>query len=229
MQDSQLTSRAIRSFVVRNGRMTPSQAKALDRLLPLYGIEYEDSQLNLAASFGRDAPLWVETGFGNGDALLAMASAHPENNYLGIEVHAPGVGHLLAQIEQQSISNVRVIRHDAIEVFANMLAPGSVSRALLFFPDPWPKKRHHKRRILQPEFLSLIESRLQQGGVLHCATDWAEYAEEMLELLSASDLFSNLDSGSGYSSKPAYRPETKFERRGLRLGHGVFDLLFKKI
>ena len=229
MQDKQLTSRAVRSFVVRNGRMTASQSKALDTLMPIYGIDYQDQTLDVAATFGRTAPLWVETGFGDGEALLAIAGQNPDINFLGIEVHAPGVGHLLTRIESQGLGNIKVIRHDAVEVFGAMLPPASVERALLLFPDPWPKKKHHKRRILQLEFVELVESRLQTGGVLHCATDWAEYADEMLDLLSTRENLKNLDADTGFSPRPPYRPETKFERRGLRLGHQVFDLLYQRV
>lgn len=229
MQDSKLTSRAIRSFVVRNGRMTDSQARAIEELMPRFGIDFQEQAFDFESAFGRAAPLWVETGFGNGDALLSMALQFPEKNFLGLEVHAPGVGHLLAALQENEVENVRVIRHDAMEVFSDMLKPGSVERALLFFPDPWPKKRHHKRRILQPEFASSIERVLENDGVLHCATDWEPYAAEMLELLNGREALSNSDPAKGYSDKPDYRLETRFERRGLRLGHGVYDLLFQKV
>ncbi len=227
--DSRMTSRSIRSFVVRNGRMTPAQQRALDELMPVYGLEYQAAAIDLQKIFRRQAPLWVETGFGNGDALLSMAKRYPEKNFLGIEVHAPGVGHLLQGIKNSDLENIRVIRHDAHEVFDNMLAAGSVERVLVFFPDPWPKKRHHKRRIVQAEFVSVIEDALQSSGVLHCATDWQEYAEWMLELLQARKRLKSLAPQGQYSEPPDYRPATRFENRGRRLGHDVFDLLFEKV
>ena len=222
------TSRTIRSFVIRNGRMTDSQKSALENLLPIYGIPYTGDLINFAEVFGNSLPVWLEIGFGNGEALLEMASTQPQVNFLGIEVHAPGVGHLLAGIKQAELSNIRVIQHDAVEVLSEMIPAAGLARTLLFFPDPWHKKRHHKRRILQQETVQLISQALQPGGVLHCATDWEEYAEAMLEVLTASENFNNMDSGGGYSEKPTYRPMTKFEQRGLRLGHNVHDLLFQK-
>lgn len=227
-ETGRMTSRSVRSFVVRNGRITPAQQRALDELLPVYGVEFQQQAIDPVDVFGRDAPLWVETGFGNGDALLSMAQRYPENNFLGIEVHAPGVGHLLHGIQQLALENIRVIRHDAFEVFESMLAPRSVQRALVFFPDPWPKKRHHKRRILQNGFVSVIENALPSGGVLHCATDWQEYAEWILELLQSRENLTSLCAPNSYADRPDYRPATRFEQRGRKLGHEVFDLLFEK-
>lgn len=227
--EGRMTSRSVRSFVVRNGRMTPAQQRALDELLPLYGVEYQSTPIETQKIFGRQAPLWVETGFGNGDALLSMAQRFPGKNFLGIEVHAPGVGHLLQRIKTSELDNIRVVRHDAVEVFDNMLAAESVERALVFFPDPWPKKRHHKRRILQTDFVSVIENALQPAGVLHCATDWQEYAEWMLELLQTRNSLKSLTANRQYADRPDYRPATRFENRGRRLGHDVFDLLYEKV
>lgn len=229
LSKGRMTSRSVRSFVVRNGRMTPAQQRALDELLPLYGVEYQSAPIETQKIFGRQAPLWVETGFGNGDALLSMAQRYPEKNFLGIEVHAPGVGHLLQRIKTSEVDNIRVVRHDAVEVFDNMLAAESVERALVFFPDPWPKKRHHKRRILQTDFVTVIENALQPAGVIHCATDWQEYAEWILELLQTRDRLKNLTAANQYAERPDYRPATRFENRGRRLGHDVFDLLFEKV
>jgi len=223
-----LTSRSVRSFVVRNGRITPAQQRALDELLPIYGVDFQSCAIDPAILFGRTAPLWVETGFGNGDALIAMAERYPEKNFLGVEIHAPGVGHLLQSVHARELANVRIVRHDAQEVFTTMLEHESIERALVFFPDPWPKKRHHKRRILQKEFVSAIEAVLKPGGVLHCATDWQEYAVSILELLQSRPLLQNLSSGHAYSERPDYRPTTKFENRGRKLGHDVFDLMFEK-
>lgn len=224
-----MTSRSVRSFVVRNGRMTSAQQRALDELLPVYGVEYQTTAIDQQTLFGRQAPLWVETGFGNGDALLSMAQCYPDKNFLGIEVHAPGVGHLLQRIKKQDLDNIRVVRHDAVEVFDNMLAAASVERALVFFPDPWPKKRHHKRRILQTDFVAVIEKALQPAGVIHCATDWQEYAQWMLELLQTRSHLKNQAATDKYAERPDYRPATRFENRGRRLGHDVFDLLFEKV
>ncbi len=223
-----MTSRSVRSFVVRNGRITPAQQRALDELLPVYGLEFQQHPIDPKEVFGREAPLWVETGFGNGDALLSMAQRYPEINFLGIEVHAPGVGRLLHGVEQMELKNIRVIRHDAYEVFDSMLPAHSVQRALVFFPDPWPKKRHHKRRILQQAFVSVIEDALIPGGVLHCATDWQEYAEWILELLQSREKLLSLSATSRFATRPDYRPATRFEQRGRKLGHEVFDLLFEK-
>ncbi|MFN2309315.1 MAG: tRNA (guanosine(46)-N7)-methyltransferase TrmB [Gammaproteobacteria bacterium] len=219
--------RQVRSFVRREGRITRAQQRALEDLLPRFGLT-PAGMLDLDRAFGRQAPRTLEIGFGNGASLAQMAAAAPEQDFLGIEVHRPGVGHLLLEIEQRALSNVRVICADAVEMLREHLAPASLDRVLLLFPDPWPKKRHHKRRILQPEFVALIRERLTPGGVFHMATDWQDYAEQMLEVMDAQPGFVNRAGRGHYAPRPDYRPETKFERRGLRLGHGVWDLLFVK-
>ncbi|MBI5462778.1 MAG: tRNA (guanosine(46)-N7)-methyltransferase TrmB [Gammaproteobacteria bacterium] len=217
--------RHVRSFVRREGRITQSQQRALDDLLPRFGVPL-DGVLNFDEVFGRHAPRTLEIGFGNGASLAKMASLAPEQDFLGIEVHRPGVGHLLLELERYELGNVRVICADAVEILERHIALGSLDRVLLFFPDPWPKTRHHKRRILQPAFVTLIHDRLKPGGVFHMATDWQHYAEQMLEVMEAAPGFSNSAGRGQYAPKPDYRPETKFERRGLRLGHGVWDLVY---
>ena len=224
-----LTSRSVRSFVVRNGRITPAQQTALEQLMPRYGIDFSNHPLTPDTAFERAAPLWVEIGFGSGDTLLSLAERFSEYNFLGIEVHAPGVGHLLNGIEEHQLSNLRVIRHDAVEVLEQMLPPNSIDRALVLFPDPWPKKRHHKRRLVNPDFIELLASRLKTGGVLHCATDWQEYADEMLQQLQSCTCLLNQSSDKGFCDQPDYRQLTRFEKRGMRLGHDVFDLVFERI
>lgn len=219
--------RRVRSFVRREGRMTTAQQRALDELLIRFGVT-ADGVIDLDDLFGRHAPRTLEIGFGNGASLAQMAAAAPEQDFLGIEVHRPGVGHLLLEIEQRELTNVRVICADAVEILERHLAPASLDRVLLFFPDPWPKKRHHKRRILQPQFVALIHDRLKPGGIFHMATDWQHYAEQMLEVMEAAPGFINSAGRGQYAPKPEYRPETKFERRGLRLGHGVWDLVYMR-
>lgn len=223
--ESSTPLRRLRSFVRREGRITQSQQRALDELLPRYGVPL-DGMLDLDALFGRSAPRTLEIGFGNGVSLAQMAAIAPELDFLGIEVHRPGVGHLLLEIERHALGNVRVICADAVEILETHIPPASLDRVLLFFPDPWPKTRHHKRRILQPAFVALIHSRLKPGGVFHMATDWQHYAEQMLDVMEAAPGFRNSAGRGAYAPKPDYRPETKFERRGLRLGHGVWDLVF---
>jgi len=218
-----LTQRSIRSFVVRNGRQTSAQAEALETLMPRYGIAFQNRMLDLQAVFERDAPCWLEIGFGNGDSLLHTASINPQINFLGVEVHAPGIGHALNGIKDRALSNVRLIHHDAMEVLQQMLAPGSLSRVLLLYPDPWHKKRHHKRRIVQKEFLDAVAKALHEQGILHCATDWEEYAHWMMEHLEAHDDFAN--TCPDFATRPDYRVVSRFERRGARLGHQVFDLM----
>ncbi len=220
--------RAIRSFVRRAGRITAAQRRALIELWPRYGIEPGETPLDFAALFQKSAPLIVEIGFGNGEALAAMAAAHPENNYLGIEVHRPGIGGLLLKLESGALTNVRLLEGDAKEVLALRVPPGSVQAVHVFFPDPWPKKRHHKRRLVQTDFIELIRRALTAGGYFHLATDWQEYAEHMLALLSQTPSFENTAGAGCYAPRPEYRPLTKFERRGQRLGHDVWDLIFRR-
>lgn len=221
--------RPIRSFVLRQGRLTPAQSRALDELWPDYGIDWQEGLYDWNAAFGRDADLVIELGFGNGDALAHMAAAEPEKNFVGIEVHPPGVGAALQKIEKGGLDNVRVISVDGIDVLEKMVAAGSLSELRLYFADPWPKKRHHKRRIVQTSFLDLLASKLRPGGRLHMATDWQPYAEHMLEVCDAHPAFTNLSKKDGYIESPDWRPETHFERRGLRLGHGVWDLLYQRV
>lgn len=219
--------RAIRSFVLRQGRLTIAQQRAVETLLPEFGIAYAPELLDLAGVFGRQAPKILEIGFGMGAATAEIARNHPQNDYLGIEVHTPGVGNLLRLIEEQGLFNLRVIQHDAVEVLRDMVADAALDGVHIFFPDPWPKKRHHKRRLLQAEFVRLLCAKLKPGGYLHFATDWEEYAQWTLEVLNAEPLLKN--TASGYAPKPEYRPETKFERRGLNLGHGVWDIVFRRV
>jgi tRNA (guanine-N7-)-methyltransferase len=225
---SRLTNRAVRSFVVRNGRTTVAQADALQRLLPDFSIPYQDHGVDLAVHFGRSAPVWLEIGFGNGDVLLNLAVEHPEVNVLGAEVHQSGIGHALIGIESRALGNVRLIQHDAMEILENMLPEQSLERLFLLFPDPWHKKRHHKRRIVQSDFLDAVARTLKPGGILHCATDWAEYAQWMLERIEADSRFANLAGAGNASPRPDWRPVTRFEQRGHRLGHSVVDLLYAR-
>ena len=219
--------RTIRSFVRREGRITRGQQRALDELWPKYGIEM-DKAVDLDTLFGRQAPRTLEIGFGNGDALAEMAVQQPEHDFIGIEVHRPGVGHLLQLLEQRDIDNVRIYNEDAVQVLAK-LPDRSLDRVLLFFPDPWHKKRHHKRRIVQPALIKLLGEKLKPGGILHMATDWEDYARHMLEVMQASKGFRNVAGSGRYAEKPGYRPVTKFEQRGRRLGHGVWDLVFERL
>ncbi|MBI5329691.1 MAG: tRNA (guanosine(46)-N7)-methyltransferase TrmB [Betaproteobacteria bacterium] len=218
--------RAIRSYVMRAGRMGTGQQRALEALGPHYLIPYAPTPLDLNAAFGRDAPKVLEIGFGMGQASAEIARQQPETDYLGIEVHTPGVGALLKRIGELNLTNLRLIQHDAVEVLHHRLAESSLDGVHIFFPDPWHKKRHHKRRLIQPEFVRLLVSRLKPGGYLHLATDWAEYAEQMLAVLSTEPTLAN--TADGYAPRPAYRPLTKFEQRGLNLGHGVWDLVFRR-
>lgn len=227
VEAQKLTSRAIRSFVVRGGRITEAQQRAMADCWPRFGIEYQEQPVDWAAQFGRDAPLWIEIGFGNGIQTAAIAQQHPEVNVLGIEVHLPGVGHLLNLADKQGLSNLRVIRHDAVEVLQHCVKPGQAQRIMLFFPDPWHKKRHHKRRIVQPDFVSLVASRLSPGGVFHLATDWEPYAEWMVEVLKGESALVNTSDSGPYAAPPDYRILTKFENRGIQRGHGVWDLLYR--
>ncbi len=223
---AQREQRPVRSFVLRQGRMSPAQGRALTDLLPVYGIAYAPAPLDFAHVFGRRAPVVLEIGFGMGETTAAIARAQPDHDFLGLEVHAPGVGALLKQVAAAALTNVRVIRHDAVEVVAQMIPPGSLAGIHVYFPDPWPKKRHHKRRLLQPDFVHELAQRLAPGGYLHAATDWEDYAQEILATLGAEPLLAN--TADGFAPRPDWRPETKFETRGLRLGHGTWDLLFRR-
>jgi tRNA (guanine-N7-)-methyltransferase len=228
MNDPGDTHRPIRSFVMRAGRMTSGQARALEELWPRYGVEYSPDALSLDALFGRRAPRTLEIGFGNGEHLAALAAAHPQRDYFGIEVHRPGMGHLLMLAQTHHLENLRVSAHDAVEVLREQIAPASLDEVLVLFPDPWHKKRHHKRRLIQPPFVELIASRLAPGGVLRLATDWEEYALQMLEVMRNSAQFTNLSPTDDWMPRPDDRAPTRFEKRGARLGHGVCDLAFRK-
>jgi tRNA (guanine-N7-)-methyltransferase len=226
---NELRNRPIRSFVVRTGRMTTGQTRALEELWPRFGVEYAAQPLALDAVFGRSAPRTLEIGFGNGEHLAALAAAHPERDYLGIEVHRPGVGHLLMLAATNNLSNVRTSQHDAVEVLRDQIAPAALDEVLVLFPDPWHKKRHHKRRLIQPPFVELIASRLKSGGVLRLATDWEEYALQMLEVLRAAHAsFANLSPSGDWMPRHEARAPTRFEKRGARLGHGVWDLALQR-
>ena len=220
--------RSIRSFVTRTGRLTEAQERALEVLWPKYGVEFAPAPLNLNTLFGRQAPRGVEIGFGNGDNLAKMAAAHPERDYLGVEVHRPGVGRLLLALEEGQLSNVRLICHDAVEVLAQQIAQQSLDEVIILFPDPWPKKRHHKRRLVQSAFVELVTGRLAPGGLLRMATDWQPYAEEMLATLQANPRLQNLAADGRYIPRPVDRSATRFEKRGERLGHDVWDLAFRR-
>ncbi len=216
----------IRSYVLRQGRVSNAQRRAHDTLLPLLGIPYAEAPLNLDTVFARNAPRILEIGCGMGETTVAIAAAHPQQDYLGIEVHTPGVGSLLKQIDELNLSNVRVIQHDAVAVLDNMIAPASLDGLHIYFPDPWPKKRQQKRRLIKPAFVALAASRLKPGAYLHAATDWQEYAEQILAVLSAEPALAN--TATAYAERPTWRPQTKFETRGLKLGHGVWDIVFLK-
>jgi tRNA (guanine-N7-)-methyltransferase len=221
--------RPIRSFVVRAGRLTAGQARALEDLWPRYGVEFSPAPLDFERVFDRAAPRTLEIGFGNGEHLAALAAAHPQRDYFGIEVHRPGVGHLLMLAAERGLTNVRASQHDAVEVLREQIAPGALDEVLILFPDPWHKKRHHKRRLIQPPFVELIGSRLRAGGVLRLATDWEEYARQMLDVLGAAGaLFANESPSGDWMPRPEERTPTRFERRGARLGHGVWDLAFRR-
>jgi len=227
-QESQ-QRRPIRSFVMRAGRTTSGQARALEELWPRYGVEYSPAPLPLDTLFGRRAPRTLEVGFGNGEHLASLASAHPERDYFGVEVHRPGVGHLLMLAATDNLANIRVSIHDAVEVLRDQIAPGALDEVLVLFPDPWHKKRHHKRRLIKPPFVELVASRLAPGGVLKLATDWEPYAVQMLEVLSAAQAtLRNLSPTGDWMPRPEERAPTRFEKRGARLGHGVWDLAFRR-
>ncbi|MDE2299843.1 MAG: tRNA (guanosine(46)-N7)-methyltransferase TrmB [Burkholderiales bacterium] len=216
--------RAIRSFVVRAGRMGPGQVRALAELGPRFVLPYAASRFDFAASFGRAAPQVLEIGFGMGDATATIAQALPGTDFIGVEVHTPGVGALLKRIGELNLTNLRLIQHDAVEVLQHMIAPATLAGVHVYFPDPWHKTKHNKRRLIQPAFVGLLTSRLAPGGYLHCATDWQPYADQMLEVLAAEPALRN--TAPGYAPRPEHRPLTKFEYRGLKLGHGVWDLMF---
>ena len=218
--------RPIKTFVLRAGRMGPGQSRAFDLYGPRFLVPYLPARLDIDAAFGRDAPLILEIGFGMGDATAAIALARAQDNFLCCEVHAPGVGALLKRCGEQGIDNIRIVQHDAVQVLENMLVPEQLDGVHIFFPDPWHKARHHKRRLIQPAFVSRLLTRLKPGGYLHCATDWQPYAEQMLQVLSAEPGLIN--TAADYAPKPDYRPLTKFEHRGLKLGHGVWDLVFQR-
>ncbi|MCE0759914.1 MULTISPECIES: tRNA (guanosine(46)-N7)-methyltransferase TrmB [unclassified Marinobacter] len=220
------TRRGVRSFVLRQGRMTEGQKKAFDRSWPKYGLSRDNGMIDPREVFGRDNMLNLEIGFGMGKSLADMAEAAPEQDFIGVEVHLPGVGALLKDVEDRGLENVRVYNIDANDVIDLCLPDASLDRVMIFFPDPWHKKKHHKRRLIQPEFIQRIRHKLRVGGVLHLATDWENYAEHMLEVMNDSEGFANTQEQGGYSPRPDDRPITKFEKRGEKLGHGVWDLLF---
>jgi tRNA (guanine-N7-)-methyltransferase len=217
----------IRSYIRRQGRATAGQAYAIETKWDDYCLDPEQTY-DYSKVFEQDAPLIVEIGFGNGSSLAEMAEANPDYNYLGIEVHRPGVGHLMLLLEQKGLSNVRIYHHDAIEILEQKIMDNTLAGVHLFFPDPWQKRRHHKRRIVRPDFIDLLSKKLVSGGYFHAATDWEHYAKAMLTTLSASNILINMSADNSYCERPDYRPLTKFEDRGLRLGHGVWDLIFKK-
>ena len=224
--DNALHLRRIRSFVTRAGRVSTGQRRAMDELGPRYVVPYSPEQPDWEAVFGRRAPRILEIGFGMGATTAEIASHRTGDDFLGVEVHEPGVGALLKLMGDQNLSNIRIIQHDAVEVLENMIAPQSLDGVHIFFPDPWHKARHHKRRLIQPKFVTLLVSRMKPGAYIHCATDWQNYAEQMLEVLGAEPALEN--TADGYAPRPDYRPVTKFEKRGLRLGHGVWDLIYKR-
>ena len=219
-------NRHIRSFVLRQGRVSPAQQRACDTLLPHFGIQYAARPLDLAQPFGRTAPKILEIGFGMGDSTATIALAHPENDYLALEVHTPGVGNLLKLIAAQHISNIRIIQHDAVEVLRDMISNGALDGVHIFFPDPWHKARHNKRRLIQSPFIAQLMHKLKPGGYIHVATDWQDYAEQVLAVLRAEPLLKN--TAADYAPRPDYRPLTKFEQRGIKLGHGVWDMVFRR-
>ncbi|HEX3848901.1 MAG TPA: tRNA (guanosine(46)-N7)-methyltransferase TrmB [Steroidobacteraceae bacterium] len=222
------TRRKIKSFVLRAGRTTPGQQRALDSLWPRYGVAATDGALDLDALFGRRAPRCLEIGFGAGEVIGSLAEAHPNIDYLGIEVHRPGVGRLLLQAERAGLQNLRIICHDAVEVLDARIADAALDEILIFFPDPWHKKRHHKRRLIEPRFAALAAAKLRSGGILRLATDWQHYAGQMLEVCNAEPALESLSGDATFVVRPKERPSTRFERRGERLGHGAWDLAYRK-
>ena len=228
-QDSpehRFSSRSIRSFVLRQGRMSGAQQRYLDEMLPQIGLPYRLAPMDLDAVFGRSGPKILEIGFGMGETTAKIAATRPDHDFLGIEVHGPGVGALCKLVAENGLSNLRIMQHDAVEVLRDMIPEGALAGVHVFFPDPWRKARHHKRRIIQPDFVALVASKLAPGGYLHCATDWEDYAHWMFEVLAAEPTLEN--TADGFAPRPEYRPLTKFENRGLKLGHGVWDLIFRR-
>jgi tRNA (guanine-N7-)-methyltransferase len=221
-----LSKRHIRSYVLRQGRVSPAQQRACETLLPRFGIPYAAQALGLEQAYGRSAPKILEIGFGMGDSTATIALAHPENDYLALEVHTPGVGNLLKLIDAQQIPNIRIVQHDAVEVLRDMIAANTLDGVHIFFPDPWHKARHNKRRLIQAPFIAQLVQKLKPGGYIHVATDWQDYAEQVLAVLAAESLLEN--TAAGYAPRPDYRPLTKFEQRGIRLGHGVWDMVFRR-
>lgn len=221
-----MLDRHIRSYVLRQGRVSNAQQRAFDTLLPQFGIPYATQAVDLDHVFGRHGTRVLEIGFGMGETTAIIAAQHPGNDYLGIEVHTPGVGALLKTIAEQNLTNVRIVQHDAVEVLNHMIAPQTFDAVHIFFPDPWPKKRHHKRRLIQPPLVSLLCDRIKPGAYLHVATDWQEYAEQILDVMKQEPQLEN--TAADYAPRPAYRPQTKFESRGLKLGHGVWDVIFRR-
>ena len=218
--------RSIRSYVMRAGRMGPGQVRALAELGPRFMLPFSATPCDFDAAFGRQAPRVLEIGFGMGDATAQIAAARPQDDFIGIEVHTPGVGALLQRIQERGLTNLRLLQHDAVEVLRDMIAPGSLAGVHVYFPDPWHKKKHNKRRLIQAGFVRELCTRLAPGGYLHCATDWQPYAEQMLQVLGAEPSLAN--TADGYAPRPDWRPLTKFENRGIKLGHGVWDLVFTK-
>jgi tRNA (guanine-N7-)-methyltransferase len=227
---TQARKRPVRSYVIRGGRLTSGQAKALERLWPRYGIEQDAAAglLDFESMFGRKAPVIAEIGFGNGEATWRTAKNHPEQDFIGIEVHQPGVGHLLLALEEHGLTNVRIASQDAVEFIRDSVSASSLSGVRIYFPDPWPKKRHHKRRIIQPSFVEQLAASMAPGAILHLATDWEAYAEHMAEVLTQCPHFRNRAESGKYSQRPPWRPETRYERRGKRLGHRVYDLVYER-
>jgi len=217
----------IRSFVHRRGHITQAQKESLETLVPQWSLPYRNTVTDFSRPFNRNAPLILEIGFGMGETTAQIATSRPHDNFLAVEVFNAGVGALAKRIDTLSLTNIRIIQHDAVEVVRDMIAPESLAGVHVYFPDPWPKKRHHKRRLIQPPFVALLASRIAPGGYLHCATDWQHYADQMLEVLQAEPLLENT-AGNGFAERPGWRPQTKFETRGLRLGHGVWDVLFRR-
>ena len=223
-----LTPRRIRSFVLRAGRTTAAQERALDELWPVFGLEFNESPLDLSRAFGRQAPRCLEIGFGAGEVIGSLAETHPARDYLGIEVHRAGVGRLLLRAQQSALTNLRVICHDAVEVLRQQIPDASFDEILVFFPDPWHKKRHHKRRLIEPAFVGTLAAKLRPGGILRMATDWQDYAQQMLTVCNAEPELESLSADATYVPRPEFRPPTRFERRGERLGHGVWDLAYRR-